>query len=134
MWATHLEDNVIGKAKEYIGKNGTWHDSWEGLWNYLDQKYANRWNLASEAVNNFLFKSRPSGDKRDTANYIYQQKNNLDQILALGLTIEEIGVNTILQNLPEEHAKEIRQALRTAHAGKSEKEHFKNPNTNSDNQ
>ena len=125
LWATHLEDNLIGKAKDYVGKNGTWHNNWPGLWNYLDQKYANRWNLASEAVSNFFFKPSPSGDKRDTANYIYQQKNNLDQILALGLTIEEIGVNTILQNLPEEHAKEIRQALRTAHAGKSEKEHFK---------
>ena len=113
-----------GEARTYIGTQETWHGAYDNLWAHLDQRYANRWNLCAEAVRDFFFRPPPQGDKQDSAEYIFQQKSNLDHLLSLNLTLEEIGVSTIIQSLPEDHAREIRQALRTAHAGKPEKKHF----------
>ena len=36
------------------------------LWAHLDHKYANRWNIASEAVQNFFFQPEPEEDRKET--------------------------------------------------------------------
>ena len=124
LWAQHLENSLKEDAQRYIGKKGSWFNKYNELWAHLDHKYANRWNIASEAVQNFFFQPEPEEDRKETVDWFYTMKNNLDSLIRLGLTMEEVGVNLILQRMPEVHAKEVRQALRTAHAGKNNKEKF----------
>ena len=116
LWSQHLENKLTGEAATYVGPQGTWQNQYEELWAHLDLKYANRWNLCAEAVKDF-FQTPPTGTtKKESAQYIYTQKSRLDHLISLKMSLEEIGVSNILQNLPEEHAREVRQALRTAHA------------------
>jgi len=124
LWAQHLENSLKGKAKRYIGTQGSWFNKYDELWAHLDNKYANRWNIATEAVQNFFFQPEPEEDRIQTVDWFYTMKHNLDSLINLGLSMEEVGVNLILQKMPEVHAKEVRQALRTAHAGKDKKECF----------
>ena len=125
LWSQHLENNLIGEAATYVGPAGTWQNKYNELWKHLDQRYANRWNLCAEAVREFFFRTPPTGTtKKESAQYIYTQKSKLDHLISLQVSLEEIGVSTILQNLPEEHAREVRQALRTAHAKEDDKKRF----------
>ena len=124
LWAQHLENSLKGKAQRYIGTKGSWFNKYEELWAHLDNKYSNRWNIATEAVQNFFFQPEPEEDRKQTVDWFYTMKHNLDSLINLGLTMEEVGVNLILQKMPESHAKEVRQALRTAHAGKDKKQCF----------
>ena len=124
LWAQHLENSLKGKAQKYIGTKGSWFNKYEELWAHLDNKYSNRWNIATEAVQNFFFQPEPEEDRKQTVDWFYTMKHNLDSLINLGLTMEEVGVNLILQKMPEIHAKEVRQALRTAHAGKDKKQCF----------
>ena len=107
LWAQHLENSLKGKAKQYIGTKGSWFNKYEELWAHLDNKYANRWNIATEAVQNFFFQPEPEEDRKQTVDWFYTMKHNLDSLINLGLSMEEVGVNLILQRMPEVHAKEV---------------------------
>ena len=56
LWGVELENSLIGDALEYIGGRGHWHGRYEELWAILDDKYANRWNVTTEAISSFYFK------------------------------------------------------------------------------
>ena len=45
-------------------------------------------------------------------------------MISFKVSLEEIGVSTILQYITEEHARKVRQALRMAHAKEDDKKHF----------
>ena len=54
--ASHLEKCIIGNAALYIVSKGNWFDKYEELWNVLDDRYANRWILASDTIRTFFGK------------------------------------------------------------------------------
>ena len=124
LWATHLESKLIGEAKKYIGLKGSWYNKYEELWEALDDKYANRWNIATEAVRNFFFKTRPEDNQESVLNWFHEQIDNLRSVIDLNMSVEEIGTNLILQTLPDNYAREVRSGLRVAHAGNKKKAAF----------
>ena len=124
LWATHLESKLIGEAKKYIGLKGSWYNKYDELWEALDDKYANRWNIATEAVRNFFFKHRPEDNQESVLNWFHEQIDNLRNIINLKMSVEEIGTNLILQTLPDNYAREVRSGLRVAHAGNKKKAAF----------
>ena len=124
LWATHLENKLTGDAKQYIGLKGSWYNKYEELWEVLDDKYANRWNIATEAASNFFFKPRPEDDQESVLDWFHDQVDNLRNVTNLNMTVEEIGTNLILQTLPAKYAREVRSGLRVAHAGNKKKAAF----------
>ena len=124
LWATHLENKLTGDAKKYIGLKGSWYNKYDELWEALDDKYANRWNIATEAVSNFFFKPRPEDDQESVLDWFHDQVDNLRNVTNLNMTVEEIGTNLILQTLPDKYAREVRSGLRVAHASNKKKAAF----------
>ena len=124
LWATHLENQLTGDAKKYIGLNGSWFNKYDELWEVLDDKYANRWNVATEAVSNFFFKPRPEDDQESVLHWFYDQIDNLRDVTNKNMTVEEIGTNLILQMLPAKYAREVRSGLRVTQAGNKKKAAF----------
>ena len=118
LWATHLENKLTDDAKEYVGAEGSWYNKYEELWEALDDKYSNRWNIATEAVKNFFFKQRPEDNQVAVLKWFHQQVENLRKLIKLNMSVEEIGTNLILQTLPNAYAREVRSGLRVAHADK----------------
>ena len=124
LWATQLEDSLTDNAKDYIGSKGSWYGKYEELWEALDDKYANRWNIATNTINSFFFKPDPEDGQESVLNWTYQMLDDLKAVEELGLTIGEVGINLIIQRLPKEYAREVRTGLRTTHAGKKAKAAF----------
>ena len=118
-WPSYLENNILGEAKKYIGTKGNWHNDYAKLWEVLDDRYANRWNIATDSVKNFFFKPLPEGDQKDVLDWFYEQIDNLNSLISLGLSVEEVGTSLIIQQLPEEYAKEVRNGLRVSQTNKS---------------
>ena len=118
LWATHLENKLTDDAKRYVGSKSSWYNKYNELWEALDDKYANRWNIATEAIRNFFFEHRPEDNQEAVLNWFYQQVDNLRSVINLNMTVEEIGTNLILQTLPNAYAREVRSGLRVAHANK----------------
>ena len=54
LWATHLANSLRDEAKKYVGDPTQWFDKYEALWDTLDDKFANRWLLATDTIRNFL--------------------------------------------------------------------------------
>ena len=124
LWATHLENKLTHDAKMYVGSKGSWYNKYNELWEALDDKYANRWNIATEAVRNFFFKQRPEENQEAVLNWFHQQLDNLRNVISLNMSVEEIGTNLILQTLPNDYAREVRSGLRVAHASNKKKAAF----------
>ena len=118
-WPSYLENNILGEAKRYIGTKGNWHNDYAKLWEVLDDRYANRWNIATDSVKNFFFKPLPDGDQKDVLDWFYEQIDNLNSLNSLGLSVEEVGTSLIIQQFPEEYAKEVRNGLRVSQTNKS---------------
>ena len=118
-WPSYLENNILGEAKKYIGTKGNWHNDYAKLWEVLDDRYANRWNIATDSVKNFFFKPLPEGDQKDVLDWFYEQIDNLNSLISLGLSVEEVGTSLIIQQLPEEYAKEVRNGLRVSQTNKN---------------
>ena len=112
MWASYLENSIKGEAANYIGSKGKWFNNYDGLWATLDDKYANRWVLASETIRQFFNRENPEATQTSVDRWFYEQLDCMKSILDLGLTAEQIMVNVMTQVLPEEYANEIRQGLR----------------------
>ena len=117
-WPSYLEASILGEAKKYIGTKGNRHNDYGKMWKVLDDRYANRWNIATDSVRNFFFKPLPEGDQENILDWFYEQVDNLNSVISLGLSVEEIGTSLILQQFPEEYAKEVRQGLRVSDAAK----------------
>ena len=64
-------------------------------------------------------KPLPEGDQDNILDWFYEQIDNLNSVMSLGLSVEEIGTSLILQQFPEEYAKEVRQGLRVSDAAKA---------------
>ena len=118
-WPSYLENNILGEAKKYIGTKGNWHNDYAKLWEVLDDRYANRWNIATDSVKNFFFKPLPDGDQKDVLDWFYEQIDNLNSLNSLGLSVEEVGTSLIIQQFPEEYAKEVRNGLRVSQTNKN---------------
>ena len=124
LWATHLENKLTDDAKRYVGSKSSWYNKYSELWEALDDKYANRWNIATEAVRNFFYEHRPENNQEAVLNWFHQQLDHLRSVINLDMTVEEIGTNLILQTLPNDYAREVRSGLRVANANNKKKAAF----------
>jgi len=88
------------------------------LWEVLDARYANRWILASDTIKNFFSKPHPDSNQEEVLSWLYEQFDALTSVIDLKMTVEEIGTNILIQALPDEFGREVRNGLRAAQAGK----------------
>ena len=119
LWATHLVNSLAGPAKEYIGDPGKWYNRYDELWEFLDDKYANRWLLATETIMAFFYKKYPGEEPEQLKKYFYEQLDNLASIKKLGMSVEEVLVNFLISSLPPKERKELRDGLRVLQPGKN---------------
>merc|ERR1711895_8715 len=75
--------------------------------------------LLKTLVKNFFFKPLPEGDQKDVLDWFYEQIDNLNSLSSLGLSVEEVGTSLIIQQFPEEYAKEVRNGLRVPQTNKN---------------
>ena len=75
MRATYLEESIKGEAASYIGSKGKWFNNYEGLWAILDDKYANRWVLASDTIRAFFGRANPEHTQTSVDKWFYEQRN-----------------------------------------------------------
>ena len=118
LWATHLVSCLEGPAKEYIGAADKWFGKYNELWNVLEDKYANRWNLSTDTIHKF-FSNQPTDDEPEAIKkFFYEQIDNLASLIALEQSAEEIGVNHLLRSLPVYYRNILRDGLRVVQPGK----------------
>ena len=125
---SYLYNALEGAAKDYVGNTGTWVNRYAELWEKLDSRYANRWTLAAETIKATLISEVPKGslgNHTEVVRYIDQQVNMIESIKQLGLTPEQLAVNTLLMKLPEFMAEPIRNGLRIRRKGTQNQEDFK---------
>ena len=60
-------------AAKYVGSKGDWFDKYEELWALLDDRYANRWILASDTIRNFFGKSAQEATQSSLDKWFYEQ-------------------------------------------------------------
>ena len=118
LWGGQLEDSLKGDALDYVGGRGLWHGKYEELWAILDDKYANRWNVTTEAVSNFYFKPLPEGSREAHIKWFYEMANDLRALVKLNLSVEQLGTSMILQMMRADYANEVRSSLKV-NAGKA---------------
>ena len=112
LWGGQLEDSLRGDALDYVGGRGLWHGKYEELWAILDDKYANRWNITTEAVSNFYFKPLPEGSREAHLKWFYEMANDLRALVKLNLSVEQLGTSMILQMMRADYANEVRSSLK----------------------
>ena len=112
LWGGQLEESLRGEALDYVGGKGLWHGKYEELWAILDNKYANRWNITTEAVSNFYFKTLPEGTREAHIKWFYEMANDLRALVKLNLSVEELGTSMIIQMMKADYANEVRSSLK----------------------
>ena len=113
LWATHLANSMRGDAKKYIGDPTSWFDQYEKLWKALDTKYDNRWSLSSETTKAVFHRPPPpSGDLEAIKVWFFEQMQALVTLVESGMSLEQVGVNHVILQLPEEQRKELLNGLR----------------------
>ena len=112
LWGGQLEDSLRGDALDYVGGKGLWHGRYDELWAILDNKYANRWNITTEAVSNFYFKPLPEGSREAHIKWFYEMSNDLRALVKLNLSVEQLGTSMILQMMRADYANEVRSSLK----------------------
>ena len=117
LWATHLAGCMRSEAKQYIGDSTQWFDKYEELWEMLDIKYANRWVLATDTIRAFFLKAPPPSELEEVKKWFFDMQQALNKVIALGMSVEEIGINFVIECLPDEYQTELRNGLRTLHPG-----------------
>ena len=119
LWATHLANSLKGEAKQYAGDATNWFDKYNELWETLDSKYANRWLLATETIRNFFSKPPPKDNLQAVKDFFFDQLQALNNVLALKMEVEHIGVNHIIENLPDKYRSELQNGLRVLQPGQT---------------
>ncbi|CAL4117670.1 unnamed protein product [Meganyctiphanes norvegica] len=112
LWVYHLHNSLKYEVLEYVGPLEHWIDKYEDLWDTLDDKYANRWVVADEPIRHFIGKTVPDSTPEAIDSFFFAQCSALKRVMALEMTVEQVGVNMICQTLPNETASQIRQGLR----------------------
>ena len=113
LWATHLANSIKGDARKYIGDPTNWFDQYDKLWKALDTKYDNKWSLSSETTKAVFHKPPPpSGDLEAIKTCFFEAMQALVTLLESGMSLEQVGVNHIILQLPEEQRKELLNGLR----------------------
>ena len=119
MWATHLVNSLKGEAKKYVGEATDWFDQYDELWESLDSKYANRWLLATETIRKFFGRPPPKDNLQAVKDFFFDQMQALNNLLALKMELEHIGVNHIIENLPERYRSQLQNGLRVLQPGQN---------------
>ena len=118
LWASHLVSALKGDAKKYIGESNKWFDNYQKLWENLDAKYGNRWVLAAESVKALFHKQPPPADDLEAMKtHFFELIDALIALMELGMTLEEVGVIFIIESLPDEHRRDLRNGLRALQPG-----------------
>ena len=119
LWATHLANCLRGEAQEYIGDPTQWFDKYDELWEALDDKFANRWVLATDTIRAFFLCFPPESELNATKKWFFAMLQALNKLMALGMSVEEIGINFIIECLPDEFRTELRNGLRALQPGQN---------------
>ena len=118
LWASHLVNALKGDAQKYIGESNKWFDNYDKLWDNLDAKYGNRWILAAESVKALFNKLPPPADDLEAVKaHFFELIDALIALMELGMSLEEVGVNFIIETLPDEHKTDLRNGLRALQPG-----------------
>ena len=80
-------------------------------WEILD-KYANRWNVTTEAMSNFYFKPLPEESRVAHLKWFYEMENDLRALVKLNLSVEGLGTSMFLQMMEADYANEVRSSLK----------------------
>merc|ERR1711942_397462 len=94
-----------------------WFNKYDELWEALDNKYANRWVLSTDTIRIFFQEPSPASDLESVKTFFFGQLQALKNLIALGLSIEEIGINYTIERLPDEYKTELRNGLRSLQPG-----------------
>ena len=122
MWGYYLHTHLHGEAAEYVGDKDSWQNRYAELWEKLDSRYANRWNLASETIKSSVLSSPPQ-DPSQMVKYIHDQLNCIRGIDSLGLDGGQLAIHILLMKLPENIATPIRQGLRLKRRDKGDQDY-----------
>ena len=115
--ATYLENSLRGEARRYMGTKSDYFGEYDEMWRLLDDKYANRWVLASDTIREFFGKPPPQGTQEDVNEWFWDQIDSFRGVLNLGMTLEQVGVNILTQSLPIEFGARLRDGLRQRDPG-----------------
>ena len=112
LWASHLVACLKGPAKDYIGAGEQWFNRYEELWQNLEDKYANSWNLNYTTISKFFTKTLTSEDPEQVNAFINDQILNLENVKLLKLTPENIGIIYMMHQLPVASRDIMRNAMK----------------------
>ena len=76
----YLQQSLRSNAKEYIGDTENWSGKYNELWNKLDSRYANRWNVVAEVLKSSFMSTIPKGDMNKQIEYVDQQLNLIESV------------------------------------------------------
>ena len=120
LYATHLEGSLLGEAARYVGSKGNWFDKYDELWELLEDRYANRWILASDTIRGFFGKPTPEPTQEAVDTWFYSQMDAMQSVIDLNFSVEQLMVNIVTQSLPEEFGNVLRNGLRALQPGKKQ--------------
>ena len=112
LWASHLVASLKGPAKDYIGPGERWFNRYDELWQALEDKYANSWNLNYITISKFFAKTLTSEDPEEIKAFIHDQILNLENVKLLKLTSENIGIIYMMHQLPVATRDIMRNAMK----------------------
>ena len=108
----YLQQSLRSNAKEYIGDTENWSGKYNELWNKLDSRYANRWNVVAEVLKSSLMSTIPKGDMNKQIEYVDQQLNLIESVEKMELTNAQLCTNVLLLKVPENISTAIRNGLK----------------------
>ena len=77
--ATHLANCMKDEAKEYIGDPTQWFDKYDELWEMLDNRYANRWVLATDTIRAFFLNPPPASELEEAKKWFFAMLQAFNQ-------------------------------------------------------
>ncbi|CAL4221387.1 unnamed protein product [Meganyctiphanes norvegica] len=116
--ASYLESSLRGEAIKYMGKKSDYFGKYEEMWEILDDRYANKWVLASDTIKEFFGKAPPRPTQDNVNEWFWDQIDSLKGVLDLGMSLEEVGVNMLIQAMPNEFGTELSNGLKALEPGR----------------
>ena len=112
MWGHYLYLHLDEEPQAYVGKRENWQGKYTELWGILDSRYANRWTIAAQTIKSSFMSTPPDGDLKQINQYIDEKMDCIRSLSHLNLTAEQLAINVLLLQLPEDFANSIRNGLK----------------------
>ena len=119
----YLQQSLKSNAKEYIGDTENWSGRYNELWNKLDSRYANRWNVVAEVLKSSIMSTIPKGDMNKQIEYVDQQLNLIESVEKMELSNAQLCTNVLLLKVPENISTAIRNGLKVKRQDKGQEDY-----------